>query len=88
MNNNLSTKDLPQKTISVIVILLLLIGSVWVFLPFVAAWAEYITQLVENWNQGIVVFGGVGEAADELDDLKVKDFRYPYGFGFRYIFDE
>ena len=36
----------------------------------------------------VVVFGGVGDAADELDDLKLKDFKYSYGFGLRYVFDE
>ena len=55
---------------------------------FVATQAEYKTWLVEKWKLGVVLFGGVGDVADELDDLKVKDFKYSYGFGFRYIFDE
>ena len=44
MNNELSKKDLTQITISVVFILLLAIGSVWVFMPFVAAllWATII----------------------------------------------
>ena len=55
---------------------------------FVATQAEYKTWLVEKWKLGVVLFGGVGDVADELDDLKVKDFKYSYGFGFRYVFDE
>ena len=55
---------------------------------FVATQAEYKTWLVEKWKLGVVLFGGVGDVAYELDDLKVKDFKYSYGFGFRYIFDE
>ena len=55
---------------------------------FVATQAEYKTWLVEKWKLGVVLFGGVGDVADELDDLKVRDFKYSYGFGFRYIFDE
>jgi outer membrane protein assembly factor BamA len=55
---------------------------------YVAAQAEYKTWLVEKWKLGIVVFGGIGDVADELDDLILKDFKYSYGFGLRYIFDE
>jgi outer membrane protein assembly factor BamA len=55
---------------------------------FVATQAEYKTWLVEKWKLGVVLFGGIGDVADELDDLKVRDFKYSYGFGFRYVFDE
>jgi predicted PurR-regulated permease PerM len=44
MNNDLSKKDLTQITISVVFILLLAIGSFWVFTPFIPAliWATII----------------------------------------------
>ncbi len=51
MNNDLSKKDLTQITISVVFILLLIIGSVWVFMPFVAAliWASIIVISTYNF---------------------------------------
>jgi hypothetical protein len=55
---------------------------------YVAAQAEYKTWLVEKWKLAMVVFGGVGDVANNLDDLILKDFKYSYGFGLRYIFDE
>jgi predicted PurR-regulated permease PerM len=50
MNNDLSKKDLTQITISVIFILLMIVGSVWVFMPFVAAllWATII--VISTYN--------------------------------------
>ncbi len=51
MNNDLSKKDLTQITISVVFILLLAVGSVWVFMPFVAAliWASIIVISTYNF---------------------------------------
>jgi len=51
MNNELSKKDLTQITISVVLILLLAVGSVWVFMPFVAAliWASIIVISTYNF---------------------------------------
>lgn len=51
MNNNLSQKDLTQITISVVLILLMIVGSVWVFMPFVAAliWASIIVISTYNF---------------------------------------
>jgi predicted PurR-regulated permease PerM len=51
MNNELSNKDLTQITISVITILLLIVGSIWVFMPFVAAllWASIIVISTYNF---------------------------------------
>ncbi len=51
MNNQLSNKDLTQITISVITILLLIVGSIWVFMPFVAAllWASIIVISTYNF---------------------------------------
>lgn len=51
MTNDLSQKDLTQITISVVFILLLIIGSVWVFMPFVAAllWATIIVISTYNF---------------------------------------
>jgi len=54
---------------------------------YVAAQTEYKTWLVKKWDLGVVLFGGVGDIAYELNDLKVKNFKYSYGFGFRYIFN-
>lgn len=51
MNNDLNQKDLTQITISVILILLLIFGSIWVFMPFVAAliWASIIVISTYNF---------------------------------------
>jgi len=51
MQNDLSKKDLTQITISVITILLLIVGSIWVFMPFVAAllWASIIVISTYNF---------------------------------------
>jgi predicted PurR-regulated permease PerM len=51
MNSELSKKDLTQITISVVCILLLIVGSVWVFMPFVAAllWASIIVISTYNF---------------------------------------
>jgi predicted PurR-regulated permease PerM len=51
MTNELSKKDLTQITISVVAILLLIVGSIWVFMPFVAAliWASIIVISTYNF---------------------------------------
>lgn len=51
MDNDLSKKDLTQITLSVIIILLLTVGSIWVFAPFVAAliWATIIVISTYNF---------------------------------------
>jgi len=51
MESELSKKDLTQITISVVLILLLAVGSVWVFMPFVAAliWASIIVISTYNF---------------------------------------
>ena len=50
MSNEISNKDLTQITISVVIILLLIVGSVWVFMPFVASllWASII--VISTYN--------------------------------------
>jgi predicted PurR-regulated permease PerM len=50
MDNDLSKRDLAQITIGVVFILLLIIGSIWVFMPFVAAllWATII--VISSYN--------------------------------------
>jgi predicted PurR-regulated permease PerM len=51
MNNELSKKDLTQITISVVLILLMAVGSIWVFMPFIAAliWASIIVISTYNF---------------------------------------
>ena len=51
MNNDLSKKDLTQITISVVLILLLAIGSFWVFTPFIPAliWSSIIVISTYNF---------------------------------------
>lgn len=51
MNNDLSKKDLTQITISVVFILLMAIGSFWVFTPFIPAliWASIIVISTYNF---------------------------------------
>ena len=51
MESELSKKDLTQITVSVVLILLLAVGSIWVFLPFVAAllWASIIVISTYNF---------------------------------------
>lgn len=51
MTNELSKKDLTQITISVVAILLLIVGSIWVFMPFIAAliWASIIVISTYNF---------------------------------------
>ena len=50
MTNDLSKKDLTQITIGVVFILLMIVGSVWVFMPFIAAllWATII--VISTYN--------------------------------------
>ena len=51
MNDELFKKDLTQITISVVIILLLIVGSIWVFMPFVASllWASIIVVSTYNF---------------------------------------
>lgn len=51
MINNFVQRDLTQITIAVVFILLLIVGSVWVFMPFVAAliWASIIVISTYNF---------------------------------------
>jgi len=51
MINNFVQRDLTQITIAVVFILLLIVGSVWVFIPFVAAliWASIIVISTYNF---------------------------------------
>jgi len=50
MDNEFSNRDLTQITIAVLFILLLIVGSIWVFMPFVAAllWATII--VISTYN--------------------------------------
>jgi predicted PurR-regulated permease PerM len=51
VNNELSKKDLTQITVSVVLILLMAVGSIWVFMPFIAAliWASIIVISTYNF---------------------------------------
>lgn len=55
---------------------------------FVTAQTEYKTWLVKKWKLGVVLFGGIGDVAYNFTDFITRDFKYSYGFGFRYVFDE
>jgi hypothetical protein len=46
---------------------------------------EYKTVLF--WKIGGVLFVGMGDVAGQFSDFKLKNFKYSYGFGFRYAFD-
>jgi predicted PurR-regulated permease PerM len=51
MESELSKRDLTQITISVVLILLMAVGSIWVFMPFMAAliWASIIVISTYNF---------------------------------------
>ncbi len=51
MNSTLSNKDLTQVILSVVIILALMFGSIWVFMPFTAAvlWAAIIVISTYNF---------------------------------------
>jgi predicted PurR-regulated permease PerM len=51
MDTDLSKRDLTQITIGVVFILLMIVGSIWVFMPFVAAliWASIIVISTYNF---------------------------------------
>ncbi|MBE0571056.1 MAG: AI-2E family transporter YdiK [Ignavibacteriaceae bacterium] len=51
MDSDLSKRDLTQITIGVVFILLMIVGSIWVFMPFVAAllWATIIVISTYNF---------------------------------------
>ena len=55
MTNDLSKKDLTQITIGVVFILLMIVGSIWVFMPFVASllWATIIVISTYNFMLGL-----------------------------------
>jgi len=55
---------------------------------FVTAQSEYKTWLVRKWKLFIVLFGGLGDVAYNFSDFTLREFKFSYGFGLRYIFDE
>ena len=55
---------------------------------FATIQAEYKTWLIEKWNLGFVLFGGIGDVAYSFSDFVVKNFKFSYGLGLRYVFDE
>ena len=40
------------------------------------------------WRFGFVAFAGVGEVAPRLGDWRIKDFKYTYGVGLRFKFNQ
>lgn len=54
---------------------------------FACIQAEYKTWLIEKWNLGIVTFAGIGDVAYQFSDFEIRNFKYSYGLGLRYIFD-
>jgi len=53
----------------------------------------YLTWQIEYrkiiWRRiGAVAFFGMGDVASDFDMLKITQFKYSYGFGLRYVFDE
>ena len=40
------------------------------------------------WRLGYVVFGGVGDVADDLLNYTFKDLKYSYGLGLRFLFNQ
>jgi len=55
---------------------------------YITAQAEFKTYLVKKWKLIIIAFGGLGDVAHNFNDFMFKEFKYSYGFGFRYIFDK
>lgn len=47
---------------------------------------EYKTRLF--WKFGGVLFGGMGDVAGDFKHFRMKDVKYSYGFGLRFLFDE
>lgn len=54
---------------------------------FMMAQAEYRAWLIEKWDLGFVAFAGIGDVAYQFSDFALRDYKYSYGFGLRYIFD-
>jgi len=53
----------------------------------------YLTWQIEYrkiiWRRiGAVAFFGMGDVASNFSNLKITQFKYSYGFGLRYVFDE
>ncbi|MFC2083964.1 BamA/TamA family outer membrane protein [Bacteroidota bacterium] len=46
---------------------------------------EYKTLLF--WKIGGVIFGGIGDVSPGINDFQLRNIKYSYGFGLRYIFD-
>ena len=40
------------------------------------------------WRLGFVVFGGVGDVADDLLNYTFEDLKYSYGLGLRFLFNQ
>ena len=55
---------------------------------YLTAQAEFKTYLIKKWKLLFVAFGGLGDVGHDLNDFLLKEFKYSYGFGFRYIFDK
>lgn len=47
--------------------------------------AEYRFPLF--WRFGAAGFAGFGDVADRMDDFKIDEFKYSFGFGIRFMFD-
>ena len=54
---------------------------------FATMQAEYKAWLIEKWDLGFVLFGGIGDVAYSFSDFVLKNFKYSYGLGLRYVFD-
>ena len=53
----------------------------------------YLTWQIEYrkmfwWRLGAVAFWGMGDVANRVNNFKLSEFKYSYGFGLRYAFDE
>ena len=40
------------------------------------------------WKFGFIVFAGMGDVADELLSFKLKEFKYSFGLGLRFLFNK
>ena len=40
------------------------------------------------WRLGFIVFGGIGDVAEDLLQVKFEDLKYSYGLGLRYLFNK
>ncbi len=55
---------------------------------FVTAQVEYKAWLIKKWKLGAVLFGGLGDVAYKFSDFEIREFKFSYGLGLRYVFDE